>query len=230
MDFQPRRFRQQIQEQSLLRLAAKAKIAGGFELNLGFVKGGFKSERDMLSDPVSRVQAVEAYIRRTNEVGTIAQPKSWISDKAQVRMFHLKDNSKLVFFAGRSGSCDFLLAGSSQHLLGQEAGTADKVDIGWSFLPRILNALRDSLERQLDLTGTEEALVERLNRPAGNPDDSREWLSLISVARRFLGSTPELQVQFLAKRFLGGENTLDSGRSCLLGSPLFVAEDDEKEG
>src|SRR5258708_16854110 len=119
----------------------KSKMAAEIGVNIGVLTASLKSERDVdeKADRNSRLNTVIKFLRKTEDVGSIDEPRNWIEGTEDVRVAYPEER-EAVFFVGRSQAQTlFALAGSSAHLTSR--GACDTTNIGWSFLPSLLGQL-----------------------------------------------------------------------------------------
>jgi uncharacterized protein DUF7019 len=198
----------------------KSKLAAEFGINIGVLTAKLRSERDtgVESDRISRLNAVAKYLRDTEDIGTVDEPKSWIAGTQDVRVAFPADHRQAVFFVGRSqNQARFALAGSSAHLISR--GKANAIDIGWSFLPDLMMQL-ESMISLFEKQRIEDASGDRVFRVVTQRLE-REWIKLVTALERQTRG-PSMKVSFLAKSLKMGRNS-ERGFNAVLATPLYVA-------
>jgi hypothetical protein len=204
------------------------KMKGKFALELGVNVGVFsakmKGEEDLglKSDRFSRLNAVIKYLKNSEEIGSVDDPKSWIEGTEQLRIVYPTEHKEAVFFVGQSKEkIRITLAGSAAYLTSKGTGVIH--DVGWSFLPDLLIQLR-MVVGAFENPEIEDRRLELLTQCTTTEMES-EWMGwLASLERNARG--PSMTLKFLARRLLTGVDA-DAGRKVLLGTPLYVAYADE---
>jgi len=123
--------------------AAKGKLGAEVGVNVGVLKATVKAEKESQSKDnlIVHLQAVVDYLKKSEEPGSVDKPKSWIEDTLSARVIYLAENNQVVFFIGTSpGGTRFALGGSAANLLSHQK--PEQVQIGWSFLPDLIQSLR----------------------------------------------------------------------------------------
>jgi hypothetical protein len=198
----------------------KEKIAAEIGFNLGVLSGKVVSETTTLESRVSRVLAVERYIRDKasgETLGTPSLPRAWIEGSALATAGNVGKGALLYVFSGKTWY--FALAGSAKHLAGVAA--PQEVDAPFSFLPDIvktLSRLMDGEPTKL-VSFWDESLKQLHNAgiPTGFAD---EWFRVI---RYFATNgqnegTPQ-NISFLALRLA---SELWEGKLVTIASPLYI--------
>jgi hypothetical protein len=199
---------------------AKLKLAAEIGLNIGVLQAKLKADPGTHSEGnrIDRLKIVTQHITRSNPVGTVDEPASWIAGAHSARVVYLPENDQVVFFVGNSTrGARFGLGGSRAHLVSRNK--PEKVDIGWSFLPDLLQSLRmmDTLSSKASLPSeSTEGFIRETAR-----NDEFEWMDLLRVAQR-AASGPHIQIKFLAKTLLAATHPND-GIQGVLATPLYVA-------
>jgi hypothetical protein len=188
--------------------ATQAKIAAELKFNLGILSGKVGTERQSLDNRVSRLRAVEKYLRNTAEIGELFSDTEWVSETAMATIVTFREG--VVFFFGQLPGVSFGLGGSLHHVIGNlREGSAN---ISYSFLPYLLEKLAGVLPNT-HLFGSHQ-LGEILNENAPKP-----WPTLIWEAAR-LRNGPEQKIEFLARRLTGD---VEQDDLAVLATPLYVA-------
>lgn len=199
-------------------LKRRHKLSTEFGFNLGIASVKVASERNMSEEVTHRAQAISAHLDDSDSLGTLADPKEWIIDQAVVRVATFSENPNVVFFLGQSKELNFAIGGSSANLIG--ASNSDTINIGWSFLPRLLGAFEEVITSRSKLQDEVGEVAWYLTCEDGFGGES--WYSLLDAALRFLQG-PEMRVEFVAKSLLYGRKEshpqTDFG---LLATPLYV--------
>jgi|SRR6185295_3433137 len=197
----------------------KHKLSAEFGVDVGVFKARLQSERIAYEDRVHRLAVVERHIR-SGDLGTLDNPKAWISDTAAASLGNFVENDKLVFFIGRSGKSNFVLGGSVAHLISRDPAT--DVSVGWSYIQDLLETLESTIANGADLALSEHDLVSSLSLGVGHPDSPSPWYNVIEVVQQRVRG-PAIKIEFLAKRLAVGEASSRDGRLPILASPLYVA-------
>jgi uncharacterized protein DUF7019 len=192
------------------------KVAAEFGFDIGLFAGKLSTERQTLENRVARLQAVERYLIRDGNVGTLAAPQAWFQDTALASMFSIPSALNLVFFLIQSSSYVAALGGSAHHVIGNVARAGMESS---SFVPTLVDGLESLMEDCFDdpddglwrLTGT------------GVSRGGRSWTETIEQISSF-ESGPKQRVSFLARRLVAEDY---GGRTMTLATPLFVALADE---
>lgn len=199
-------------------MTAKQKVSSELGFDLKLLSGKIASERQSLEDRVSRVEAVAAYLRTHEDIGTVENHKSWIAltDEARVGYFH--EDQHVVAFAGSSAGSRFLFAGSAAHVIGADS-PHEAIRTGYSFVPRLLHYFQNALEYF-----EKDWLTDEQMRLHMGEDDSKghNWMQLVWIADQKL-SGPTQRIETLVKTLLTGRS---GQQQCYLGTPLYVATQD----
>lgn len=198
----------------------KSKLAAEIGVNVGVLSAKLKSERDIgvQPDPISRLNAVTQFLRKTQEVGTVDEPRIWIEGTEDVRIAYPTDSRQAVFFVGRTeAQTRFALAGSSAHLTSRRP--TDTTTIGWSFLPDLMIMLKAMITTFED-PRIEDDLGDRASQ-AVTKDMEFEWIDLVTVLEQHAPGPP-MRVNFFAKRLLAGKHPY-SEFNAVLATPLYVS-------
>lgn len=216
----------------------KRKIAADFNIDLGVLKIGWKTERLDNDTRVSRLQVVEQYLRDNEPIASIADPKTpWIAGQLPMR-WGFFPQEELVFFMGRQDSTYIALGGSAHHMLSRPGALLDSGTEAFpgSIAPSLLAFIRreiESIHSALEREGTSIASVSRtidsLHRaPAMEEETLHHIAQLIEVQRSHAH-----RFEFLAKRLLSGTSWVATDSAApaqevtvVLGTPLFVALDE----
>ncbi len=197
----------------------KSKLAAEIGVNIGVLTASLKSERDIgeKADRISRLNTVIKFLRKTEDVGSIDEPRNWIEGTEDVRVAYPEER-EAVFFVGRSQAQTlFALAGSSAHLTSR--GASDTTNIGWSFLPSLLGQLRAMIDTFEDPSINDQSR-DIVSRALAETTES-EWLDLVQELEK-VAPGPRMKVSFLAKRLLAAKHEY-LGFNAVLATPLYVA-------
>jgi hypothetical protein len=197
----------------------KSKLAAEIGVNIGVLAASLKSERDVgeKADRISRLNTVIKFLRKTEDVGSIDKPRNWIEGTEDVRVAY-PERREAVFFVRRSQAKTlFALAGSSAHLTSR--GTSDTTNIGWSFLPTLLDRLK-SMIRTFEDPSINDQTRDIVSRALAETTES-EWLDLVQELEK-VAPGPRMKVNFLAKRLLAGKHEY-LGFNAVLATPLYVS-------
>jgi hypothetical protein len=104
------------------------KVAAEFGFDVGLLAGKLSTERQTLENRVARLQAVERYLTRDENLGTLAAPQAWFQDTALASTFTMPSALNLVFFLIQSSSYVAALGGSAHHSIGNVA----RAEVGFS--------------------------------------------------------------------------------------------------
>jgi hypothetical protein len=196
----------------------KGKLGAEFEANAGVLKVKVKSEKE--SQPkenlIARLQVVVDHLKRSEEPGSVDKPKSWIEDTQSARVIYLAEDNQVVFFVGTSpGGSRFALGGSAANLLSHQK--PETVQIGWSFLPDLIQSLRMMVS-----VSEEESSRESVERFLSGTAASNEfeWMDLLKAVQGASGTT--IRIKFMAKKLVSGAHVQDR-RFGVLATPLYVA-------
>lgn len=199
------------------------KVELGFDF--GLFKGKLSGEQPSKASRVARVEAVEKYLEQNDTLKSSPEEKSWLRGSYSAKVGYLSDCPGLVLFGGTFNGTTLLLAGSEAHLLSGSANPGK--DVGWSFMPRLLDALRDYLDFNYELLDIKpnsklnpaEVAEDRIfGGPIGSSSSMIEVLrSLPEESLRGI----EMEVFFLARMFWVKAN--GNGQVLALGSPLYIA-------
>src|SRR5262249_48953695 len=110
----------------------------------------------------------------------------------------------------------FALGGSAANLV--SGSRPDKVQIGWSFLPSLLETLR--VMASLSEEELPKELAESVVIGVGAANEF-EWMDLLKVLQG-ASSGPTMRIKFMARKLLSGAHVHD-GKFGVLGTPLYVA-------
>lgn len=202
-------------------LTAKSKVAAELGVDIGFFKAGIKSERSTLDDRVTRLKVVEDHLRATQSLGSIDSPAAYISAQIEANIATPKENESLVFFVANTAKSNLILGGSSKHLV--SSPQKETIDVGWSFMPRLLAALEKTFRDGRYLTQSTEDSVDSISRGTGDNGGS-EWIEYARIAQEFVRG-PHVKIDFLAKTLINGIDQSDN-RLSVLATPLYVAMSD----
>ena len=188
-------------------------IAADLELDLKVLKVRLR-ETAVPDNRFTRLAAVENYIRRQFNVGTVDLPGPYFAGTMDMRWAQLGENDEdgVVYFGGQTDKTLLGLGGSLRHLVGRQH-TGNTV---WgSALPYMLAVLT----KELNLT------VDGEHPEPGMTDNDVEQLALHGVARATCElKGPTQRLEFLAKRLLPTHETdQDLKVQALLGTPVYVA-------
>src|SRR5260370_26132949 len=120
----------------------KSKMAAEMGVHIGVLTASLKSERDVdeKADRISRLNVVIKFLRKTEDVGSIDEPRNWIEGMEDVRVTYPSEEREAVFFVGRSrAQTRFHFAGSCADLTWRRA--SNTTDIGGSALPSEVDQL-----------------------------------------------------------------------------------------
>ena len=206
-----------------------AGFLDGLKVELGFDFGLFKGklggEQPSKASRVARVEAVERYLDKNDIIKSEPEEKSWLRGSFSAKVGYLSDCPGLVLFGGTFNGATLILAGSEAHLLSGSANPGK--DVGWSFMPRLLDALRDYLDFNYDfldistkgkLHPAEVAEDRIFGGSVGSGSSMVE--ALRTIPEQSLRGI-EMDVSFLARMFWVKAN--GNGQVLALGSPLYVA-------
>lgn len=197
--------------------AMKENVAAEFKVDLKLFSASYSAEQTTLDNSVARLQAVERHILRTKEVGTIAEPKRWVRDRANARLVHHRDDA--VFFAGAKDQALFGLGGSRRHMTDSppcEAAHSSALR-SLSYLGEIFDLLSRAGEKRapdsINLGG----------KQSMQPFTQARHLALEEMLQDV--PAPEVSIEFLAVTFFIGD---DQNFRHFVGSPLYVALSDQQ--
>jgi len=197
----------------------KGKLGAEISANLGVLKATVKSEKESQpkENPIAQLQAVIDYLKRSEKLGSMDKPESWIEDTLSARVIYLAENNQVVFFVGTSpGGTRFALGGSAANLLSHQK--AETVQIGWSFLPDLIQSLRIMVSVS-DEKSSPESVERFLSATAAS--NEFEWMDLLKAVQGASSGTT-MRITFMAKKLLSGAHTQD-GKFGVLATPLYVA-------
>ncbi|MDI5978239.1 DUF7019 family protein [Amycolatopsis magusensis] len=203
---------------------------------------------------MAKLQLVERYIDKHHHVGTIQEPgREYFRGSLPVQWGWLNheddpygsnDTRDTVFFRGRDSSHMVVLAGSRQHVLGEQPAAEDRDLRAHSATPNILAVIAEHLSSNPKLGQRWRWLKSLDPRTAGSEDvaaahDPPE-IGLREAARVTLRG-PAQHVEFLAVPIIHGPVTIermegdwfvDENLHAILATPLYVAmaRNDPAEG
>jgi hypothetical protein len=161
-----------------------------------------------------RLRAVINYLRQSDAIGTVDEPNSWIEDMQEAKLVYLPENDKVIMFIGESNNGTYFgLGGSAAHLVSH--GKPEKIEIGWSFLPDLLDSLRVMVKVWIEEPNSDGYIA----KVAGG--DETEWMELLRAAKR-ASSGPQIRIKFLAKKLLAGTHKQDRFKG-VMATPLYVS-------
>jgi hypothetical protein len=205
--------------------AKRDDLAAQFTVNLGVVASSVETrERSTL---YTKVQAIEQYLRSEDMIGTVEEPRPYIEGSMMMQWGPM-DGHNVVLFVGASERTIVALGGSPEHVV---ATSPVKRESGFGYVSST-PFLVEALSREID--GIVLSDYDRANMAAlvsRGRDATVLALSHIEHLHRF-PRHPRQRVAFVAKRLLWSQGALEhsayatDGRAMLLGSPLYVVQDD----
>jgi len=193
----------------------KKKIATEFKINLKVLSATRKSEREIEENRITRLEAVVAFIREYEAVGSVDEPNKYIEDILTMRWgpwVTRGTESPLVYFGGSTKQTIVGLGGSAKHVIGNhgQSQASKPRELSWSGAPNLLAYLM----KELGL------IPQRSDGGLGYDVTPREYLVIVNQATaRMIG--PRQRLEFFAKRLLCGPNRRNN--NVLLATPLYVA-------
>jgi hypothetical protein len=211
-------------------LDIKKRIATKFNLDLKLLTF---SEVNSPADRIARLEAVVSFIRGFRKVGTVDHPDEYVSDSLPMRWGPYGEmvDSPLVYFGGTTDSTIVGLGGSAWHVLGGNKRTSSGA-YSHSATPFLVNFLKKELGLPTNPSDVGSLQMARTNfsRQVSSTIESDDPdLCLRAVGLATTQMSGHLQkLEFLSKRLLYSRTRHEapgkgSGRSVLLGTPLYVA-------
>ncbi len=118
----------------------KVKESLGFDFKL--LKGSHDTEVEPQVNRISKLNAVVAYIRDNENVGTVDEPGEFLEGTMLMRWGGWSFSSELVYFGGSTQTTEVGLAGSAIHIVG---GNTPRKEVTYlSTLPFLLRAYEES--------------------------------------------------------------------------------------
>lgn len=197
--------------------ADQKQTAAKFGFDVKILSASFEVQQKKFKSGVARLQAVEAYIRTTQHVGTPRARSSWIAGAVDAKLVNTGDGA--IFFISRSGRSFLVLGGSEHHLKG--AKQSQRIGIPFSLLPSLTGALLRLGAQQIKESSPlpEEDLKELLAAGAGG--GFRTWIN-ITQGLWDQATVPSQRIDFLAKR-LATEEIPSTDYGITLATPIYVA-------
>lgn len=196
--------------------ATRQKVAAKLGFDLKLLSGNIETERSTLDSRVARLEAVEAHIRASEDLGTPAAPSSWIAGSEWSRGTQIGEGA--ILFVSEDPKWLLALGGSMRHLIG--AVSREDLGIPYSFLDTLIDQLKLVAEEdpgyalQLD-----EKTLSRL-MGSGVAQGSRAWASIISHVADSTRGRPLQKIEFIARRLVTQSSF---GQRVTLATPLYIA-------
>lgn len=202
--------------------AIKKTVSAEIGFDVKLLTGKIATARETLEDRIHRLMAVEKYIRKTQAVGTIDDPKSWIAGNGNALVSEIKQDARTVFFFLRSLDVNVALGGSAGHIIG--ANPQKTTSLGYSFMPHLLKGLREIDRIPEIFNQSDEELEEYAGSGVCSPR-SHPWSAAVYYAcERRQNRTFDIPITFLARKIVS-EAYMD--KRVILATPLYVALADE---
>lgn len=197
--------------------APVSEISSDIGFDLKVLKGSIKQKRAIPDDRVSRLQAVEAHLRR-EERSRESLDSNWFSGEMVGMPIVFNECQEAVFFWGSFEGQPLLLGGSARNLIGGEA--RQHVSTQVSFLPRLVSALLSTIhseESTIMLSGNE---IVPLHASVGPDENAAEaWRTVVVILNSKKLKFREEKLEFFARRLLPQSERI----AFTLATPLFVA-------
>ena len=198
--------------------ATQQRVASKFGFDVKILSGSISTDRTTYDSRIARLQAVEEYVRDSDEVGDFSAKTPWISGIVSARFVDIGNNA--ILFVYKDEASLIALGGSRQHLLG--SSPPERVYISQSFLQSLTNTLTGLVEREPKfLTELPEDEMKR-HLAEGIHQGFAAWISVLRSVWEESSSTPPQKIEFLAKRLVTTSTGI-SGEECTLATPLYVA-------
>lgn len=193
--------------------SVKKRLIGELKLNFGVVAGTIRERTDNIYSRVDNLRLVESFIRQNERVASLNDytgGEVWLAGTHPCYAVTLDDDAAAVLFIGEDDRIVLALGGSSNHLIGDDG--RNPVSIGWSFLPRLVQALSTFTKMEAAMGGHYPAL----------PEEPGQWHETVQLAikRCQQSASPLIQIDFLARVLLSHN---EKQRPFILASPLYVA-------
>ncbi|MFL5580785.1 MAG: DUF7019 family protein [Gemmatimonadaceae bacterium] len=166
----------------------------------------------------AKLAVVETFVREHLSLGTVDEGAPYVEGTLSMRWGPFGDDDAMVFFAGASEETVVGLGGSFGHVVGAAPPGAGLM---WSAAPVIYRTLAGAGA----LSGAGDARADAPGGRAGSGDDD-VWPRVVAQAARTL-APPTERLEFLARRIRRSEYQVFGRSSVLLGSPIYVARDDQ---
>ncbi|KWE50900.1 hypothetical protein WL76_21260 [Burkholderia ubonensis] len=201
----------------------RSKVGLSFDVNVGVAKAGVKTEGDtgLKDDPISRLLIVDNYVRANCNIGSMDLPDEWIEDTLEARVTYADgERRSVVLFVGRTEArTRWALGGSAAHLMSRV--NAPGTDIGWSFMPDLLQSLK-SMAKQFEKEPPGEPFLER-SFHINTESMEEEWTDYVTEIVKMTTQEPPITVKFLARRIFTGQHR-HQGHRVVLATPLYVIQ------
>ena len=197
----------------------KQKIVANLGFNIAIMKGGVRAETNTLDTRVTRLLAVERYLRDNEPIGHASDANPWIeSNGLFATSLYLEGGA--VIWSVKDGVSEVLLVGSATHLA---ASASDRdVRAPYSELAGIQSLVyRFAPENRIYFDGFESWPDER-----GHMREDFVWVrNLIDYVDNHTQHSKQT-IGFMARRLLSetGDNS-KRGKSLVVASPLYVQSD-----
>src|SRR5260370_39193076 len=85
----------------------KKKVATEFGIDLKFLSAKRKAEAEPEENRITRLEVVAEFIRKSGNVGTVDEPKEYVSDTLQLRTARIEE---FLYLTGRTDKTSFGMA------------------------------------------------------------------------------------------------------------------------
>jgi hypothetical protein len=195
--------------------ATQQKISAKFGFDIKLFSGSLASERNTLDNRIARLEAVEAFLRDSVQLGTPEEPKSWIAGTVDAKVVDADDGC--VLFVAGNEAWMVGLGGSMRHVIGMTS--IEGVRTGFSFMPSIVGTLMKVVEEPDFFSHLNDEQME-FYVTSGRSQGFRTWTNALDMAYE-KAKNPAQRIEFVGKRLATGTTY----RNCLvtLATPLYVA-------
>ena len=195
--------------------ALRKKVTSQLSIGFKIVKSSQSTETEVLEDRVARLTVVEKYIRSKEDVGAPPDSTPWLQGETNAAVITAPGGA--IFFLAETSEWILALGGSTRHIVGDLK--ALKPGPSLSHLPRLVQSLRDLVERHPDYT--ENLTEESIRNYLGISVDGgfHAWAGIIKLFASYK-QAPVQRVEFLARRL--SSDTLGT-QEVILATPLYVA-------
>ncbi|WP_406255356.1 DUF7019 family protein [Streptomyces chartreusis] len=190
----------------------------GTEVKVDLKVVGLTVQKDRTeADMYGRLEIVEAYLDRNDDISWMTEPSAWFRGECELRMSgYGRTPDGPMFMTGQEGDTVVVLIGSAHHLIGQRV-SPESGAVGHSMLPSLFRLVQQAVDDRLPAA------------PGGSPrrESPTETVDLlrqvVQLGRGLRG--PGNSCEFLARRLLSGVISDAQGRelNVVVGTPLYVA-------
>jgi hypothetical protein len=192
-------------------------LSGELSVNFGVIKASLK-DSGLTATRISKLDVVSRYIQQTCDVGTAAEPKSYIMDTVEMRSVIAPEEGIVLFTrydppTGSGTECNsILLSGSANHVVGMESAQQLHAN---SITHVIVDQLARMSKKQTDL----ETQLVVPDRVANATQYTTDYLKAILKWSHW-SKGPLQRYEFLAKTLVN--DALGDDR-IVLATPIYVA-------